>query len=55
MLPNNYEVFVGAKFNGEEIKNIQQTLHCFMTEVPILQSKSMDWSLHDGDLHHERV
>ena len=43
MLPNKYEVFVGAKFHSEEIKNIQQTLTSFMTEVPILQSQSVDW------------
>ena len=55
MLPNKYEVFVGAKFHSEEIKNIQQTLNSLMTDVPILQSQSVDWFLYDEDLYHERV
>ena len=55
MLPNKYEVFVGAKFHSEEIKNIQQTLNSLMTDVPILQSQSVDWFLYDGDLYNERV
>ena len=48
-------VMGGGIVSSNPFAFIEEILNSFMTEVPDLQSKSMDWFLYDRDLPHERV